>query len=67
MSTPKTFPPYQVRREGDDEWIVDSQGNDVVTCIEMTARYWDAFYGHDISIMQILCEALNNNQQTDNQ
>jgi hypothetical protein len=66
MSAPKTFPPYQVRREGDDEWIVDSQGNDVVTSIEMTFIYADAFYAREISIMQILCEALNRNEPTDN-
>jgi len=59
MSTPKTFPPYQVRREGDDEWIVDSQGNDVVTSIEMTYHYADAFHAREISIMEILCRALN--------
>jgi hypothetical protein len=59
MSTPKTHPPYQVRREGDDEWIIDAQGNDVVTAIEMTYHYADAFYAREISIMEILCRALN--------
>jgi hypothetical protein len=58
MSTPKKYPPYHVRSDGNtiDAWIVDASGNDVVTSVGMSRHYSD-IYLHDI--MKILCDALN--------
>jgi hypothetical protein len=60
MSKPKTYPPYKVEGKGTDAWIVDSQGNDVVTWFAMGMHY-DETLGD--TIMQTLCDALNRKEE----
>ena len=57
MSKPKTYPPYRVKSQGgSDQWIVDSEGNDVVTKVKISFCYHESLGER---IMQIICDGLN--------
>ena len=59
MIRPMTYPPYSLKGEGDEAWIVDSHDNDVVLSVTMPLLYGDAFP----DMMAILCDALNRSER----
>ena len=49
--------PYRIEGSGDESWVVDANGKDVVVMLAMGDDYHEAFT--DGEIMQIICDGLN--------
>ena len=49
--------PYRLEGSGDESWVVDANGKDVVVMLAMGDDYHEVFAGGEI--MRIVCDGLN--------